>query len=147
MSGAMGGPSISDYRDRFFNKAVDYFESKHYVNQRSHVDAEYAYQLAQLNAWGVLTDCEIAQIAEAAEAKVLKSEIFNTALQYDRTGNFSDRLKYVQMVQRSHNVLTPKEIVDILIAVDATWAKQEANNEQAQGQDSLQLEARRQCCR
>lgn len=146
MSGAMGGPSISDHRDRFFRKAVDYFESKHYVSGRSLVDAEYAYQRALANAWGILTQCEVSAIAEKAEGQVLKSEIFNTALQYDRTGNFSDRLKYVQMVQRSHNVLTPKEIVDILIAVEATWAKQEANNEQAQGQDSLQLEARRKCC-
>lgn len=143
MSGAMGGPSILEYRERFFKKAVDYFETKHYVSGRSMVDAEYAYQHAQANSWGILTDCEIAQIAEAAEAKVLKSEIFNTALQYNRTGNFSDRLKYIQMVQRSHNVLTPKEIVDTLIAVDATWAKQEASNEQAQGQDSIQFEARR----
>ncbi|QLF83413.1 hypothetical protein SEA_NICEHOUSE_200 [Rhodococcus phage NiceHouse] len=143
MSGAMGGPSIQEHKDRFFEKAVDYFKAKHYVSGRSLVDAEYTYQLAQVNAWGILTDCEVSALAVKAEGQVLKSEIFNTALQYDRTGNFSDRLKYIQMVQRSHNVLTPKEIVDTLIAVDATWAKQEANNEQAQGQDSLQLEPRR----
>lgn len=142
MSGAMGGPSILEYRERFFKKAVDYFETKHYVSGRSLVDAEYAYQLAQANSWGILTDCEISQIAEAAEAKVLKSEIFNTAREYRRTLKISDRYKYVQMVQRSHNVLTPKEIVDILIKVD-----EGVKDEQAQGQDSLQLEARRQCCR
>jgi len=75
---------------------------------------------------------------EVKNIRWYKDRLYEAAMKYRRSLDHSDRIACQEFIWSCVGILTEEEVVDILGGTE-----REAENEQAQGQDSLQLEARR----